>query len=354
MPNGFLANFGDTDRRKMFKDNLDESEYQVEAMKFVKSRGVKGEPPQETMRAFEDAGYFIARDRWSNGTKDFEQCSYLAQICGFHSRTHKHADDLSFIWYDRAQEILVDAGRYGYLGRTETGSPLWEDGFWYSDPNRIYVESTHAHNTVQIDGRNHQRRGRNPYGSALKRWGKQDNIIFAESHVRHFRTLRHARVLLFHPGEWLLVYDWLWDNLKENHHFTQWFHFAPHLEVAVEKEQLNVTNAKIPLKAVSLLPGLELGNPIRGQKEPHLQGWYSPQEKQMIPNWAVAWEKQNVPAATFATLFAFRSKLEPDWDYSEANTSGRRARFRWYDEQGRNTLILERPANGDITLNWTT
>jgi hypothetical protein len=103
MPNGFLANFGDTDRRKMFKDNLDESEYQVEAMKFVKSRGVKGEPPQETMRAFEDSGYFIARDRWSNGTKDFEQCSYLAQICGFHSRTHKHADDLSFIWYDRAQ-----------------------------------------------------------------------------------------------------------------------------------------------------------------------------------------------------------------------------------------------------------
>jgi hypothetical protein len=55
------------------------------------------------MRAFEDSGYFIARDRWSNGTKDFEQCSYLAQICGFHSRTHKHADDLSFIWYDRAQ-----------------------------------------------------------------------------------------------------------------------------------------------------------------------------------------------------------------------------------------------------------
>ena len=65
---------------------------------------------------------------------DFDKASYLAQQAGFHSRTHKQADDLSFIWYDRGTEILIDAGRYGYLGRTETGSDLWNQGFLVFGP----------------------------------------------------------------------------------------------------------------------------------------------------------------------------------------------------------------------------
>jgi hypothetical protein len=47
----------------------------------------------------------------------------------------------------------------------------------YSDPNRIYVETTRAHNTVEIDGLSHPRRNVQPYGSGLVGWGEQGELI---------------------------------------------------------------------------------------------------------------------------------------------------------------------------------
>ena len=149
----------------------------------------------------------MLRSGWPDA-ESFDGASYLAQQAGFHSRTHKQADDLSFIWYDRGTEILIDAGRYGYLGKTEPGSDLWNKGFWYSDPKRIYVESTRSHNTVEIDGMSFNRKDSPPYGSAIQRWGEtEDGLLFVETHATQFETIGHTRLLVFDPGNWLLVYD---------------------------------------------------------------------------------------------------------------------------------------------------
>lgn len=352
LPNGNLANFGDSDYRMIQTEKITTNKWETEVMQYVSSGGTKGVPPEENVRVFEKTGYFVVRKPWSplNGIK---HGSYLAQTLAFHSRTHKHADDLSLIWYDRGKEILVDSGRYGYLQKVETGSDLWKQGFWYKDPNRVYVESTHAHNTVEIDGKCNPRKGVVPYGSALQRWGSQNGLYFCEGHVRIFKSIRFYRTLVFLPDQWLLVFDWLWDNEKKPHNFRQWFHFAPGLESFQNQDHLviPISNSK-PLHVASLLKEPQLSEVFRGQTEPRIQGWFSPKEREMIPNDTVAFEVFDKQSAVFATLLAFCDDLNVNTEWSMVSKSGRQARFRWTTDSLNHELIIERPEKGDIRINY--
>ena len=167
MPSRKIVNFGDSDRidfsrRRALLGGMDLLDHAI-------TGGASGEATPQHLAAFPEAGLAVVKSDWADG-EDFPEAAYLAQTGAFHSRVHKQADDLSFVWYDRGADILIDAGRYGYLGRTKKGSELWNQGFWYSDPKRVYVESTRAHNTVEIDGRSFDRKRSKPYGSALERW----------------------------------------------------------------------------------------------------------------------------------------------------------------------------------------
>ena len=351
-PDGILVNFGDSDARTMTRTR-DEvlRKWRRSAMRCAASEGRVGEAPDADQAVFRDGGYFIARC----GGYGAPTAGYLALSAAFHSRTHKHADDLSFVWFDRGSELIVDAGRYGYIGRTETGSDAWENGFWYADPRRQYVESTRAHNTVEIDGRDFIRRGARAYGSGIERCGRIDDIHYAEAEVRQFGTIRHARVLAWRPGEWLLVYDWLHDNTQASHGWRQWFHLAPSLMAHREAEQVTAMGAKLdkPMRVASLLGPPTLGAFILGQTQPRLQGFYSPREKVLIPNYALAFALDDTPSAGFATLFAFGDALEPDPENSEMATSGRAARLRWRLDGRRHGLVLRRPVDGAIEIEYS-
>lgn len=352
LPNGHLANLGDSDYRMMQRNDFYAAKWSTAPMQFVTSGGALGKPPTESFKVFKKSGYFIVRNTWSKDSTEFKNASYLAQTFAFHSRTHKHADDLSFIWYDRGNEILVDSGRYGYLQKTEVNSELWKQGFWYADPNRVYVESTHAHNTVEIDGQSNPRKGVKPYGSSLERWGCNNGLAYSEGHIRLFKSIRFYRTLVFSPGQWLLVYDWLWDNEKKPHDFRQWFHFAPDIQCIKENNELVVPLTKsAPLRVVSLLQGPTLSNIYRGETKPRMQGWFSPKEREMVPNDAVAFEVLKQPNATFATLFAFGNDIRTDVNWSRVNTSGRKARFRWVIDNIPYELLIERPQEGDMIVN---
>ena len=357
MPNGLLANFGDSDRRVMQRSAEKIGlKWQTPEMQAASSLGEAGQPPEATTKIFEKSGYFIARDRWPASAEDAPSCSYLAQTAAFHSRTHRHADDLSMIWYDRGSDILVDSGRYGYIGKTEKGSDLWNEGFWYSNPYRMYCETTRAHNTVEIDGRDNPRRGVAAYGSAIGRWGTADGgVVFCETEVKLFKSIRFARVLVFVPGQWLLVFDWLHDNLDATHDYRQWFHLGPELTLESEEGAGFISmlpRASQPLRIVSLLGDVAVSEPCIGQKQPQLQGFYSPSERTALPNWAFAYEQTGKRSAVFATLFAFADKLQPAYEWSKADASGRNARLRWNDGSRIHTLTLARPAQGAARVGY--
>ena len=352
LPNRRLANLGDTDYHKLSEEKF--LGIQSPLLRYALSGGLEGSATAQRIGIFPESGLAVLRSGWPDASH-FDQASYLAQQAGFHSRTHKQADDLSFIWYDRGTEILIDAGRYGYLGRTEAGSDLWNRGFWYSDPKRIYVESTRSHNTVEIDGMSYDRRESIPYGSAIKRWGENsDGLMFVETHAPQFQSIGHSRLLVLNPKNWLLVYDRLWDDAQDDHDFRQWFHFAPDLTVESGKGMLHVSGEPLDtdLTVVSLLPSAAPSAPVFGQEYPDLLGWWSERGGVFEPTTSVDFSINGAPSAVFATLFSFSDGVTPDLDYQEVDASGRNAKFRWSTTGQQHTLSFARPAEGDLSVDY--
>ncbi|AKQ57172.1 heparinase II/III domain-containing protein [Bordetella hinzii] len=355
-PNLRLVNFGDSDSRLMTRSPSDaQMKWSTPEMRFWVSEGRVGVPPTQLTRTFAESGYWIAR-KPGGAIKDTLNYSYLALNAAFHSRTHKHADDLSFSWSDYGAPILVDAGRYGYIGKVEKGSELWASGHWYSDPWRIYCESTRAHNALEFDDRNYLRKGVKPYGSALLRTGETDSgVVFAEAECKHFSSLRHSRCLFFKPGEWLLVYDWFRDNVDAKHSVKQWFHLGHELELLQDEQQYSVfvPRSSRPLRIASLLAEPRPSRTIIGEEEPVIQGWWSGQERDVVPNYAFHYGLKDVSTGTFATLFAFSKELTPDTAWSKVNVSGRKGQFRWRDATTIHELRIDRPESGDMQVSYS-
>jgi hypothetical protein len=354
LPNQRLVNFGDSDYRDVARsDQQAEQKWRTPAMRWQASAGAVGENPGGGLKRFDEGGYFIYRQPSQYYTS---KTCYVAQIAAFHSRTHKHADDLSFIWFDRGEEILVDAGRFGYLGKTEQGTELWLDGHWYSDPKRIYCESTRAHNCLEFDGLNYPRRGVKPYGAALQRSLELScGLVAMETECRHFKGNRHARLLIIMPGEWLIVFDWFHDNLAESHNVRQWFHLGEDWELTLRQSAYQAVSGKTGqvLGIVPLLLGSTASRPYIGETEPQLQGWWSPAERQLLPNFAFCYEQEAATSGSFATLFSFAEGARADFTLSRANVAGRQIRLRWRDCQASHCLDIARPAQGDLSVQYT-
>jgi hypothetical protein len=356
LPNGKLVNFGDSDSRQMQRGKTDAERYINPVLRYVKSQGETGAPPRDWVRGFQESGYFIARNSWSGKGEKPENAFYLAQNLAFHSRTHKHADHLTFVWYDRGTEILIDAGRYGYIGKTKPKSALWMDGFWYSDPKRVYVESSAAHNTIVIDGLNHTRREAAPFGSALKNWGalKGGKICYSVGEVKHGGTIRHLRTLIAHPGSWLLVLDWVHDNHDATHEVKQWFHFAPDLVVRQEGGQLGISKMEAEsdfrvqcanFSGDARISDLHCGHDEGGV----LHGWWSPHEGVLSPAAATAFSSSG-QTATHLTLFSLSKSLVLDREESSWNKILTKGKLRWQTERASFKLAFERSRDGVLTI----
>lgn len=349
MPDGTIAPVGDSPKRRMPRGAP--SKYTNAALRHALTFGAKGRTPSETARAFTTAGYAIVRDAWPTGHVG-EARSYLLQTCAFHSRVHKQADDLSFVWFDRGQELLTDSGRYGYLGRTEPGSGPWEDGFWYADPARVYVESTRAHNTVEIDGRNLPRRDVRPYGSALKGTGRQAGVHYTLCRVMHWTTVEHTRALLYRPGEWLVVLDRVRDSRDTSHSIVQRFQFAPELQmVGIEGErglQMRSSENGLGLKVLTL-SGAELVPPVRGRKDPELLGWVSRADESLQSCWTAGFRSvgADVVIATILSL-GTDQPTRPDSHFDRAGgvTLG------WQTGQAAHTLAVDGLDEDSLALSY--
>jgi hypothetical protein len=267
----------------------------------------------------------------------------------YHSRTHKHADDLPLVWFEQGSHILIDAGRYGYLERTQPDSTLWQEGFWYGHPARVYCESTHSHNTVEIDGTSFDRRVEKPYGSAIVRAGRSGEIFFAEGHVRHQKSVRHSRTMVLLPRRWLLVADWLGDSKDVEHSFTQWWHFAEGSQILPLDEglwQIAVPGLPKPLFVRSVSSHQLTSSVHVGETEPRLQGWWSPSDESLRPAAALGIKaSQNQSTLSMLTLFSLEGA--PAVSDSRISASGRSVRLDWEDSSFMNSLVIGRPSQPD-------
>lgn len=340
MPNGSLAPFGDTDHGSIQQDQTLARQYRDPYLCHALTAGALGEPPPSGVQAYKTAGYAFARIYPRDSGASPARASYLAQLAAYHSRVHKHADHLTFVWSEGKMPILTDPGRFGYLGRTARGDGLYEQGFWYSDPRRVYVESTRAHNCIEIDGRSQPRLKTAVFGSALVQADLQDGLVVFDSKIVLRPSLLHRRTLILSPGEFLVVVDWLFDRRGAPHDFRQWFQLAPGWSVNQVGQGYEGHFGGVTLHAIDLLGGSTPSEVMVGQDEP-LQGWTSIRAGSLVPSPSFHFVRHQSERSTFATLFSLNGCPVCD-PATRTNSSISRAVLAWRTPAGTVRLDLAR------------
>lgn len=134
-PDGFVPLLGDSQMQSVRTDFVSPSSKSATAhLRYSASQGAAGERPLFSTKIFPLAGYAFLRSKWG-GKADFTDVIHLSVKCGFLSTYHRHDDDNNILLYAYGEDWLIDGGIYKY-----------EE----SDPLRIYMRSSFAHNVVSV------------------------------------------------------------------------------------------------------------------------------------------------------------------------------------------------------------
>ncbi|HEX7029826.1 MAG TPA: alginate lyase family protein [Gammaproteobacteria bacterium] len=251
---------------------------------YIYSDGQRGEHPPGGVRIFRKTGYAFVR-HYPPGD-EAKATSYIMMSVAHHSRVHKHADPFTFEWFDAGRSILVDAGKWGYDRAAE----------------RDYVLSTRAHNTVEIDGGDDEIEQAPDSLPVLSGTVSDDGVyVLMANGERRPSGVRHRRLLVLRPGEWLLVADRLVDD--EAHDLVQWLHPAEtfQCEASAADDAFHCEDAELKFTVRPLAPAGGLVHE-RGVREPRLQGWISPEYAKLVPADALGFVQNGVETGEFVTL----------------------------------------------------
>lgn len=291
-PDGFLEQVGDSPQKSM----LTSSQNSKPPWWSLPAEPGSGSLDEESSKVLilRETGFLFIRGRTRSTPEKKNSESYLTFSGSFHSRTHKHADDLSITWFDLGREILIDAGRYGYGKHLDKHDPLRiTHGFYYDSPERQYVESTKAHNTVEADGLLHDRVNRKPYGAARFLHRENRGVHWATAKVDH-GFWSHDRSITLKSGVSLAIKDKITSQDGERHDFRQWFNLPGDFEIKQVGEDCVVfadqDGVNVSLQSSEAI----LVFPLRGSRDTELRGFRSKEDYQLEPSWNLAFEKRGV------------------------------------------------------------
>ncbi len=138
-----------------------------------------------------------------------EDSSYVALFASYYSRTHKHNDDLQFIFQTLGIDILTDQGYYGY-----------------EDKHRPFLMSVFAHNSIAINDSDYVLGKEGQYSKLTGYWRSDDvEIVSAEHNM--YDSITVNRKLYFIKPNIIVLQDWAESkdqNLIKN--ISQQFNFG--------------------------------------------------------------------------------------------------------------------------------
>jgi hypothetical protein len=232
-----------------------------------------GEAPTCYMlRHFRDVGYVIFRSDWVIPP---DEASMIFVQGGFFNPTHRQADDFSFEWFEHGRKILSDSGHYGYT------NDKWER----------YFDSTRAHNTIEVDGRNYSTLKDGAYGNAVRMARQSTDGVRIVLQVYHDNLeFWHRRQIDYRPGEELRIKDALRSDRPRV--YVQWHHFDRAFELFGNAGRFELDDREL---LVELTTWTSCGDrtrymKIRGQREPRIQGWASVAGRERHRRWALGIE----------------------------------------------------------------
>ena len=342
MPNGYFSPIGDTYMRAT----------SAELCIFDVNEDINGQPSSPPgMHIFPEGGVAISASNDEFGRAD----EHLVITAQFHSRQHKQADDLSFNYCVRTQPYIVDSGTFRYQ---------------YDLEERMFVESSRAHNTIEIDGLNSSRFRLDSYGSALTNAYQVGECVFIEGLVHHKRltsptipnnqittdqctavNVEHRRMFIHKTGCFLLVIDEL---TSENiHDYIQWFHLAEHLQVNITSEKrIEVLNSDSSIH--STIHFVDQGTDkqeiisVKGQTDPELQGWHSNDGLELKPNHSIG-RKVKAKSTVIATVFDLQNGLKAP--FLNIGSDGKYIRFAIDQPTGKSDITIRYHGDGTASVN---
>ena len=201
-----------------------------------------------------------------------DAASYFMSVAWYHSRAHKHSDELSFVWAEAGRRVIVDSGRYGYF---------------YDEPGRIYAESSRAHNTLTLDPpfawSDHV-----PYGSGIVDTAS-DGEWYAVLAKNPLLARDHRRVFAYRPGRWLVIVDQLatYPALGQCPASTRRFHLAPSMQVVATTDDAVHAADDVGSVWLQTAPAPAALWTVTGQQEPEIQGYTFPSDRSWVESTAV-------------------------------------------------------------------
>ena len=262
-PDGTILPFGDTPNIPI-----------VERTNFELNKYRNRANAPEGLKYFSEGGLVVH----SHYSKSKGPVGYLAFNGGFHSRQHKHADDFNIQLFHDGIPLLVDPGTFTYQ---------------YNLPERMYVESTRAHNCLEIDDLNYSRFKKDIYGSAIDYANHIGDCILIDAQIyrknlipieipnNKIKTsdsvpvnIAHYRKVIYRPGNFLVVIDNM--TSTEDHSYKQWFKINPDLSIRSKGSELLLSLSRDPVaKIVNISSVNTIIESFSGDFKSKLQGWVS-------------------------------------------------------------------------------
>lgn len=265
-PNGGLSALGDTSKSSpILIENDEREEWPVNNAKeflYCSSMGREGCPPDQTSVFFPQAGFASLRSGWGI-TEPFDQERYMLIRTATFPTAHIHRDVGSFELYGFGSDLIVDSG-----GPYSYGHPIRSE----------YFMSTHAHNTVVVDGQDQE-----VGAGTIHNWETNEQYDFLQLQHSNYPGISHHRSFIFVRPDYLIILDKL--DSQHVHHYSQLFHLNENLQVIV-KPRLLTTENSLGGATLQVVPFLKKGLGLRlhqGSLNPG-QGWRCLAEKSMTPN----------------------------------------------------------------------
>lgn len=212
-PNGRRPLYGDSkgtaDNDKAFCSIND---YGNEFLKYIISYGKEGRKPPKLLKWFGD-GYVFFREHFES--EKFKDATWCSLKCGYSTRIHKHADDMSICLYSKGQDIFVDSGMQGYMPKD-----------FYKD----YMESPAAHSTIAVENATYSIASGNGSKVKILQVFNQEWYDYALAFSAVYKNvLLYRQIFFIRSMNTILIVDDVFSNQDEQ--FCQYFNLGQHVEL---------------------------------------------------------------------------------------------------------------------------
>lgn len=284
-PDGIITPIGDTQKTILrIKELKSPSKKAFDKFDYILNKRRIVEFPPTTDMIYPIGGYLSARNKW-----DLDLYTvHLIFLSSFHSNVHKHHDDLSITLFAHNQPILIDSGKYNYN---------------YYSPERKYVVSSRAHNTVVVDDIDTDISKENIGKSGITDYYISEKLCIGIGTHFLYHGVMHQRTVIFLKPYNVIILDEL--SGYKMHKFEQIFNFYPNIDCEVDNNKISgYINENCIIELIPLLSQNELKiSLVKGEKNP-LKGWCSLEYGKLTPNFLGSFIQhgKNVRFATHVNL----------------------------------------------------